>query len=108
MKMKNRHWISALLVGGLAWNPLAPAAMAAGVFPDVPESYWAAKAIGQLKALGVINGTEGANGQLEFQPNGTVTRAEFAKMLVDGAKLPLTGGVAPFADVGGHWATKYI
>ncbi|MGB8954845.1 MAG: S-layer homology domain-containing protein [Tumebacillaceae bacterium] len=89
-------------------NPLAPAAMAAGVFPDVPENYWAAKAIGQLKTLGVINGTEGANGELEFQPNGTVTRAEFAKMLVDGAKLPLTGGATPFADVGGHWAAKYI
>ncbi|WP_251447356.1 S-layer homology domain-containing protein [Vermiculatibacterium agrestimuris] len=66
-------------------------------------------AVSTLCGLGVISGKE--NGC--FDPGGTVTRAEAAKMIV----LMSTGGREPdipadpvplFSDIHGHWAEGYI
>ena len=63
-----------------------------------------------MTALGIINGKEDGS---YFDPTGTVTRAEMAKMLC----VAINGGVDPvlgvkdtptFTDIKGHWAESYI
>ena len=47
-------------------------------FPDVASTYWAHQYISELSDQGVINGYEDGT----FRPNGTVTYAEFLKLMV--------------------------
>ena len=67
-------------------------------------------AVSTMTALGIINGKEDGS---YFDPTGTVTRAEMAKMLC----VAINGGVDPvlgvkdtptFTDIKGHWAESYI
>ncbi len=57
---------------------LEEAAQSNDAFTDVSGAVWAREAINGLAAAGVINGKS----ETEFAPNDTVTRAEFAKMLM--------------------------
>jgi len=68
------------------------------------------EAVDTLVALGVINGyTDGS-----FKPNGTVTRAEMAKMIYtirsggNSDASAYSGISTSFTDVNGHWAAGYI
>ena len=67
------------------------------------------EAVSTMNLLGVIAGKDtGA-----FDPSGTVTRAEMAKMItvaLNGGKDPVLGTktVPTFTDIKGHWAEKYI
>ncbi len=54
------------------------AAVAKDLFSDLSSAAWAREAINGLAAAGVVNGKS----DTEFAPNDTVTRAEFAKMLM--------------------------
>ena len=73
-------------------------------FPDVPSGYWAYTAIHALACAGIVNGFP--DGQ--FQPNGPVTRAQFAKMLVEVTGLK-PGGASGFADVSASaWYGPYV
>lgn len=87
-----------LLIGG---------ALAAN-FPDVPESAAYAEAVNVLADNGILNGDENGN----FNPNNTVTRAEFSAIICrllgveEDAKV-LTQ--SKFSDVSSsHWAKGYI
>lgn len=72
-------------------------------FTDVSEGQWYAQPIGVLASLGIVGGY----GDGTFQPNRTITRAEFAKIATKFATL--TGGKAQFKDVSeGHWASGFI
>ena len=80
------------------------------VFPDVADDYAYRSAIYSLVDKGVINGIE-ENGVLNFKPDNTITRAEFAKLVA----VALTGGVAltettaQFPDVAqDYWANVHI
>lgn len=71
----------------------------------------AESAAGLLKALGIVNGDVNGN----FNPNTTITRAEFAKIAVRVAGLGAaadaygTGAATGFNDVpAGHWAAGYV
>ncbi|MGN0183042.1 MAG: S-layer homology domain-containing protein [Candidatus Ornithomonoglobus sp.] len=57
---------------------LEEAAQANDAFADISSAVWAREAINGLAAAGIINGKS----ETEFAPNDTVTRAEFAKMLM--------------------------
>lgn len=67
------------------------------------------EAVSTMNLLGVIAGKDtGA-----FDPTGTVTRAEMAKMItiaLNGGKDPVLGTktVPTYTDIKGHWAEKYI
>ena len=70
----------------------------------------ATEAVDTLSALGVIDGyTDGS-----FKPNGTVTRAEMAKMIFDvwnGGKSDASAYQSmnsAFADTKNHWAAGYV
>lgn len=68
-------------------------------FADVPSSFWAEKAIGDLAARQLIKGVSADR----FAPAKTVTRAEFAAMLVRILGLQ-ADGPAPYSDVApGKW-----
>ena len=74
-------------------------------FKDVKDGYWSTQYINSLYAAKLINGYE--NGT--FKPEGNITRAEFAKLVVDAYGLTLTNAATPFTDVkAGNWATPYI
>ncbi|MHA6483331.1 S-layer homology domain-containing protein [Paenibacillus sp. strain BS8-2] len=65
-------------------------------FKDVPADYWAAPAIELLAARGIVTGVSAD----EFQPKRSVTRAEFAALLVRALGLNAEKDQAvPFIDV---------
>jgi len=73
----------------------------AATFTDFDDSHWSASYVNELVAEGTINGFEDGS----FRPAGTVTRAEFVKMIGKGPdRAP-----ADFSDVPqSHWAYEYI
>jgi len=77
----------------------------ATAFTDVSDGYWAQKAISLMARLQVANGV----GDGTFQPDRSITRAEFAAMLARlfNFKEP-SGEPIPFADVHEHWAKDAI
>ena len=87
---------------------LATSASAFAVsFPDVDANASYAGAVDALTTLGVVNGDD--NGK--FNPENTVTRAEFAKMVVEalGAGSEAASSTdTDFVDAKGHWAAGYI
>ncbi|PWW31395.1 S-layer family protein [Cytobacillus oceanisediminis] len=76
-------------------------------FSDVDQSAWFAEYINALYAEDLING----KGAGKFDPKGTLTRGEFAKMVVDayGLTLKADGPKANFTDVqDSKWYADYI
>lgn len=55
------------------------------IFNDVPSSHWAFSYIGAMVQRGVLDGYPDGN----FYPDNTVTRAEFAKIMIGAAKMPV-------------------
>lgn len=67
----------------------------ASMFADVPQSHWAYSYIQRLKVLKVLEGTGGNR----FEPESEVTTAEFAKMMITAAGIPLSERRETFLDV---------
>lgn len=67
------------------------------------KGHWAEKNIKQMVASGSVGGYPDGS----FKPKSTITRAEFATMLVKAFKLENEGGKI-FADTANHWAKDYI
>ena len=63
------------------------------------NGHWAQENIQAMVRSGAVNGYPDGT----FNPDGTITRAEFVTMLVRAAKLTSQGSAA-FADTTGHWA----
>lgn len=69
------------------------------------------EAVTALVDLELLNGIEQADKSLAFQPSGTLTRAQMAKLaslavtLISGEK---TEGKAKFTDTAGNWAEDYV
>ena len=66
------------------------------------ESSWYNKAINAVVFRGIMKGYPDGR----FRPNAPITRAEFTQMISTIDNKPY--GVAPFADVPGHWAERAI
>ncbi len=67
------------------------------------NGHWAEDNIKKLVSMGAVNGyTDGT-----FKPNGTITRAEFATLLIKAFGLELQSGKV-FKDTDKHWAKDYI
>lgn len=75
-------------------------------FNDVSENYWAYDSIMLMSNYNIINGYNDGT----FKPEASVTRAEFAKMMVLVMQLNLINpGKSDFIDVAkDNWAYKYI
>lgn len=76
------------------------------IFKDVGEDHWANHAIKQMAERDIISGYNDST----FKPNQTVSRAEFAKMMVVALNLPINKPqVATFVDVySDHWVFPYV
>ena len=73
------------------------------LFSDVPASYWASDVINKLSGQGYINGYPDGS----FRPDNSISRAEFATVLVKAFKLPVASGKV-FDDTANHWAKEHI
>jgi hypothetical protein len=74
-------------------------------FTDIDQSY-AKDAINQLVEQGIVNGVD----EKHFNPQGSLTRAEFVAILVRALRLPIDSSAtssSEFTDVQG-WAVPYI
>ncbi len=76
------------------------------VFIDVPETHWAANEIRYFASQGIVNGMPDGS----FQPEGSVTREAFAKMMVLTFRAtPSTQEEPTFLDVGStRWSYSYV
>lgn len=74
-------------------------------FSDLSEAEWATEAINALNNLGIINGmSDGV-----FAPQLTVTREQFAKMIVGVMGYTVDeNATTSFSDANGAWYTPYI
>ena len=76
-------------------------------FSDVAAEHPFYQAIYNLVNRGVLNGYEDGT----FKPDNTITRAEFAKVImvseIGDANIP-ANTTSKFSDTGSHWANKYI
>lgn len=86
-------------------------ASAAQIFPDVPESHWAAEDIAKAQAYGLMQGYEDGS----FAPDDDLTRASFAAILcrmfswaVPAAGEPQTGEPVYIDCPAGMWFTPYV
>lgn len=73
-------------------------------FWDVSKDHWAFEYIAELTNRGVISGYNDGS----FKPNRTVTRAEWAKIMVGAAGIICSDESIYFSDTANHWALKYI
>jgi hypothetical protein len=92
--------------GGIAYGSTTTGTSSAKIaFTDIDTVPWAEDAILALVDKGVINGRS----ESIFDPNGTVTRAEFAKMVVLAFNLTGGNGVDQFSDVETtDWYAQYV
>lgn len=73
-------------------------------FKDVPAGHWAYSAIIGLASKGIVKGVSADS----FEPNGKVTRAQFATMLVNALQLTASGP-SKFTDIpAGAWYANAV
>lgn len=79
--------------------------------PEVPSvalidisGHWAEDAIRSLVASGAIKGYSDGT----FKPDNTITRAEFAQILVKAMGIPAADNAQVFVDTGNHWGRESI
>lgn len=84
-------------------NPVVSQLPASPLFMDVGIDYWAFEEIKAMVEQGLVKGYEGN----AFRPGRSVSRGEFATLLVRALKLPAGNG-ATFEDTQGHWAAGSI
>ena len=103
--MKNLKKVLALVLAfACAFTMFAGAA-----FTDSADIKVDAEVVDTLVALGVVNGYDDGS----FKPNGTVTRAEMAKMIYvlrtgNSDASAYNDDKTSFTDIGSHWARGYI
>ncbi len=105
---KAKTLLSLLLAFAMVFTLAVPATFAAD-FSDVPTNYQYYDAVQSLVARGIINGYEDGT----FKPEATITRAEFAKMVIYAigmGNLAQDSSVSTgFPDVSSeHWAAGVI
>lgn len=73
-------------------------------FTDLTTDHWAYNVVHQMQGKGIISGFLDNT----FQPESSVTRGQFATMLVKTLDLPIRTEPAFFEDLDGHWAQPYV
>jgi hypothetical protein len=83
------YTVSVLLQTTTPPQPIAP------LFSDVSATYWGYNAISSLSSKGIVSGYPDRT----FKPEASITRAEFATMLVKALGLNTSGTTGTFTDV---------
>ena len=111
--LKIKKYLSVLIAAVMLLSSvsvLAEGETAVQQFPDLDANSAVGQAVAELVPYGIINGYEDGT----FRPDNTITRAEFAKIIVTFLNLQNIGaeGLASgFGDVDTatpHWAQKFI
>ena len=89
--------VSAFLAGIMILSAVVTVGAANVTFTDI-SSHWAKSQINYLVNKNVLNGYKQSNGTYIFKPDGTVTRAEFIKMLDETFGLTATAAIN-YSDV---------
>ena len=99
--------LSAALAGIMILSTVVSVGAANVSFTDI-SSHWAKSQINYLVSKDVLNGYKQNNGTYIFKPDGTVTRAEFIKMLDETFGLTATAPIN-YSDVkASDWFHPYI
>lgn len=106
--MRKKRILSAVVAAALSMALVLPAGAVSSSFSDISDQNTAVNA-DILRLMGVANGVGGNS----FNPQGTLTRAEFATMAVkfmqEGDKAPLYATRTIFPDVTAkHWSQAYV
>lgn len=106
--MKYKRFLASLLLIATLLSLTGPMAQAASSFSDINNENIALNA-DILRLMGVVSGSGGN----QFNPGGTLTRAQFSVMVVNimgkGAEVPRWTTQTIFRDVPStHWARGYI
>lgn len=106
---KNTLWVEAFEKWGKLLEAERIRALRLITYPDVPSDYWAAEQISYIGTLGIIKGYPDGL----FKPEGNITRAELATLLMrtrmGGDKNVPESTAEIFTDVPSkHWALKYV
>ena len=72
-------------------------------FSDVSDGQWHNKAISTMTKLGIVKGRRADS----FDPDASITRAEFAAICARFNTKPVENG-GSFSDISGHWAENEI
>ena len=111
MRMRVSRILAAVAAVALLVAPTAAFAEGAASFPDFSASAWWAPGMYTAAALGLVQGVGQPNGQATLDPAGTVTRAQWATMLVraGGYAHPVPSGAQPFTDLSASdWFAPYV
>ena len=100
MKNRKRRHLPLLLALTAALGLAVPAGAAGGTFTDVPDSYWAYPFVEKAADEGFVSGV----GSGRFDPNGTVTYAQFATMVARSFR----SDVLDTSSGGGDWWLPYM
>ncbi len=73
-------------------------------FWDVQKDHWAFVYVADLAQRGAINGYDDGS----FKPDKAVSRAEWAKIMVDAAGVKVSDNAVYFNDMANHWANAYV
>ena len=95
--------IASLKAGEKEAPPLTPEPQPTAELPADVVGHWAQDSVAKLIAAGAVRGYPDGS----FQPNKSVTRAEFTVMLVKALKLESKEGPV-FKDTTGHWAKDSV
>ena len=107
MKTLRKALSLTLMLALVLTSVLTTSVFAAVTFSDVNESTQFGEAIYELVDDGVLNGYEDGT----FKPDGTITRAEFAKVIgvsIQGSNALWDAKETRFSDMAGHWAVPYV
>ena len=86
-------------------EPLTQEEIAMGKFSDVPIGHWAKEYIETLAERQIVSGVDATH----FEPERSVTREEFIKMIVTAFGVTLKPGKTDFSDVeSGAWYEDYV
>ena len=107
----SRVLLSAVLAAAVVAAPALCSAEGAASFPDFSSAAWWAPGMYTATALGLIQGVGQPSGAATLDPNGVVTRAQWAALMVrvGGYAHPAPTGTEPFADVSASdWYAPYV
>lgn len=96
------RWVAVGLHGAIIYTDDPSAAPCQSSFNDIDGHHPACAPVAALAAVGAAAGYPDGT----FRLNQTVTRAEFAKLLVTTMQLEPDRGAIPFADARGHWSAR--
>ena len=102
-----KRQLASLLV--LALCAASPIKAASATFYDVPSSHWAYEDIQQAAGKGILQGTgTDQNGNRLFEPQSSLTTAQFITILVRMFGWESVGGEDAAIDIADSWAREFV